>query len=170
MAEYDHINYMKDVATRLKEIAHIDDTNKKFHRVSSLFGLDEFIRTSRPPGIHLLIKDVFSFRKGYNEGRTTERQFYTYFLLKYKGKDYDENETIKRELRDTERKIFSKFKKDYNNDIHEDILFGLEKLDLGSFQAEEMTLIHTGYLGLMVTFSNEPILNIRYNANDWING
>jgi len=169
MTEYDHISYLQDIATNLKEIAHTVN-NPKFHRVSSLFGIEEFMSKGKKGGVHLLVKDVYSSRKGFNDGRVTERQYFTYFLLKYKGSNFDANETIKTELRSIERKIFAKYKKDYYNDIHEDITYGLQYLDLASFSAEDLTLIHTGYLGVMVTFSNEPIMDIRYDANDWLNG
>lgn len=168
MIEYDHLTYTKNIAETLKEIAHVDVTNVRWERVSGLFNLEEFIQKGKTPGVHLCCKDVFSARKSWKEGRVRERQYFTYFLFQYTGKSFDEREVVKRNLRSVERKIFSNYKKDYYSDSSDAVVYGLQELDLNTFITEELVLIGDGFLGLMVSFTNDPILEIRYDANDWI--
>lgn len=168
MTEYDHLTYTKNIAEKIKEIRHVDDTNIRWHRVSGLFNLEEFIQKGKKSGVQLCCKDVFSARKNWDDGRVRERQYFTYFLFQFTGKTFPEREAVKRNLRSVERKIYSKYKKDYYSDSSDAVVYGLQNLDLNTFITEELVLVGDGFLGLSVSFTNDPILEVRYDSNDWI--
>ncbi len=165
MATFDFIPYFRNVATSLKEILHTAN-NKKFHRVSALDEMEEFLANSRSNnGFNLIVQDKISGRldDGSASDNLIDRRFFTFYILKkVENANYDEAETIRKESQVIARKIMSKLFIDKRNRES-----GLLNLDRSSFYYDTIGPIAHGYFGIMCSFSLYNPAGIIYNSDDW---
>jgi hypothetical protein len=165
MATFDFITYFRNVATTLKDILHSAD-NQRFHRISSLPEMEEFLANSRSnSGYHLIVLDKPSGRldDSSNSDNLIDRKFYTFYILKnVANADYDEAETIRQQCLTSARKIMSKMFLDKRNSAN-----SLLDLDRSSIYYDTIGPIAHGYMGIMCSFSLYNSAGIIYDSDDW---
>lgn len=176
MRQFNFLNYMKDVAERLPEIAHVDNDRRRkaFYRAKSILNVDELLQNlTGSPDMVLVVEDSRMGRR-YAPRTSTKlnRQTYTFAVMKRqpKAQDLAADEICLDEIEAVVRKIESKLDHDcfYDQCHPGGELYGLRDLasDEG-YNETDFTLGPGSYIGIIVSFAVEQSANIRYNESDW---
>jgi len=112
----DIIDYTKDIAIRLKEISHVENTpQKSFFRVKTVANFEEVLTNLRYvkfPALVLLYDDSGQI-SGRNIDFTLNEKNFTWFIIKKaNANDFDAQDYINRDIDILWKKIFSKVKRD----------------------------------------------------------
>ncbi len=168
MEHYNHINYMLDCATRLKEIGHTTET-PKFFRVSSIGHLDELLSNLNKIEFPALMVDdntdgtVGDRNKSDNY---VDSPLFNFYIVKHvELEDHDARQTAKTDCKNIGFKILSKMARDKRK-----LLNGLTWLEFTNLPYQTIGPIGDNCFGVMFSFTVSNNANLFYNANDWING
>lgn len=174
--EYDHITYMRGIATTLKSVQHVegDETKKHFFRVSSVASMDELMQNlSGVSGFNLIVENI---RMGRLIDNTSENildnQSNVFMLLKQANNtDSDSVEQTKKDCEAEAWKILAKMRLDRRNDHKGDVAkTGLRNMDFSTVYYQTVGPICDNMYGFMVTFNIAPpaAAKLLFNANYWI--
>lgn len=169
MAQYNHINYMREVAEKSKDIGHTSNAIH-FHRVSGLMALEEFLDniSQMPAGFHLLVEEDLT--GGFSGAdNPLDHENYMFFLVKSIDiNDHDAREKVKRDCKDLVKKIIGRMRSHWytaNKGLSDD--YGLRNLDTDNIFYQTIGPIGIDSYGIEVRFSIIEKAGIIYNANDW---
>jgi len=170
MKNFDFINYMEDIATNLKEIAHGPE-NKRFYRMSSPNDLEEVmmnLQNAKVPALAII--DNIDGRYRSATANITNVPIFTFIIFeRLELGSHDHNETIKRSLKSLLSKIVSKMWKDKISDMDRETKLGLQRLELSNLEYRTIGPLIDNLIGLSITFSLEENENPIFNPNDWLN-
>jgi hypothetical protein len=167
---YNHINYMRDIATRLKEIQHTEN-DVRFHRMSDIYQIEELLArlsVSQMPAIGVV---------EHSDGRITDNTAdqvndQQYYVATVFGRstlfDHDAREQVKKDLKQIALKIMAKMKHDRNTDFNLETDHGLRHLDLKSISYRYLSALPDGIIALMISFVIEPTAQLAFNPDDWL--
>lgn len=168
MTTFNFIDYMLDIAVRLKELQHTE-TDKHFSRVSSIVGLEEYLSNmSFNTGWQLVVVDTRSgrFDDGSYSDNLMDNQLYTFYLVKsIDTNDFDAREDLIKDCEAIVRKILSKMFYDKRERLN-----GLLDLQRSSISYDTIGPIGNECHGLMVFFTVLDASDISYSATDWLDG
>jgi len=163
--EYNHLEYMENVATSLKEIAH-SSNHKAFATASGmglLEGLMEGITSLNLPCL-VAIDDVSSRLAENDTDSISEVPFYSFCILKVANtNDSLAQRKAMRECKVLVKKVISKLRTDRRNGVD-----GLKYFDTGSVLISGIGPVAGGYYGCSVSFSLLQPAGVVYNASDWL--
>lgn len=164
--EFDFIAYMRNVATKLKELQHTED-EKHFTRIKGISALEEFLQNQRNlEGIQLVAVANKTGRFTESGDNLLDQPYYSFFVLKMVTvNDFDAQELAVNECEAIIKKIFSKM---FREKIQPNSpLAGLQKASIS--YAQSGPWVH-GWHGMMASFTLLDYPGIIYNADDWIDG
>ena len=174
--DYNHVEYMRNIATRLKSIQHVegDETQKHFFRVSSITNMEELIQNiTGLSGYALVVEDMRMGRFIDNDSENLlDNQSNVFMLLKQA--DIVDAESRQKAISDCETecmKIIAKMFSDWRDDNRpKTIKTGLKNLDRNSFYYQTVGPVADNFYGVMYTFNIAPPLasKIVYDENDWL--
>jgi hypothetical protein len=171
MAEYNHIDYMKSVAEKLKEIGHTDQ-KPHFYRISGLLMLEEFLDkiTSVDSGFHLLAEeDLTGQLSGVDNPLDNEN--YLFFIVKHVDlNDHANRVKIKRDCKNIAKKIIARIRKHWhaaNAAIEINDTYGLRNFNTENIFYQTIGPIGDNCYGIEVRFSIIEKAGTIYNINDW---
>jgi hypothetical protein len=162
---YDHITYMEDCATRLKDLGHTAEV-PKFFRVSSLTQLDEVLANLTTMGQTVLI--VHDNTEGSIGDRNISNNYldspyYLFYIMKHVAlDDFDAKANAKKECKAIAIKIISKMLVDKSRSRS-----GLLFLDFTNIPYQGIGPVGDNYYGIMVSFTVADNAELIYNADDW---
>ena len=161
---FDFVNYMKNIATSLKELLDTEE-HKHFNRITSLLGLEEFLSNSHiVEGYQLLVLDKINGRlaDNSNSDNLLDRRLFTFYIFKnVQHYNFDQHQTAIQGCLSVAKKIESKMLKDKR-----DAANGLQYLDR-SFYYDTIGPFAQGWHGIMINFSVLDNAGIIYNPDDW---
>ena len=172
MAEFNFVDYFKNIAEKLKEIKHTT-ARPAFGRVSSVSQMEEFLMNQyKTAETVLLVQDDFTgrFDNSVNLENLLDNRFCVFFILKkVKSNDYDDRQAKVKVCKAILHKIFSKLLKDKKEDYNGSNTNGLADLDIGSPVYDTIGPIGDGFQGISVNFTLKETLidKLVYNADDW---
>ncbi len=168
--EFNFTEYMRDIAIKLKDIAHTAET-KKFHRISSIAKLEELLSSSSNAGYPALI--VVDNREGRyldrNSDNLLDSRYYSFYVIKnVANQDIAGREAAIKECETIIKKILGKFFNDMANDNRGiQPQTGLRNLNRDSITYYTIGPIGDNCFGIQVTFTMLQPTGIKYNADDW---
>lgn len=166
MEKFDFIPYMKDCATKLKDIAHTDD-NPKFFRVSGLAGLEEYMqRFTEAQYPALLVQDnqdgsIGDMNRSDNYLDNPYHVFYIVDRPEYGNAD--SSEATKKRCKAIGKKILAKMRRDKRNQAN-----GLAFMNFSNVPYQSIGPIGDQAVGVMFSFTVPDQSDMVYNADDWI--
>ncbi len=174
--DYNHVDYMRAIATNLVSIQHVegDDAQKHFFRVSSMMNMDELIQNlTGAGGYALIVEDIRMGKFIDNDSENLlDNKSCVFMLVKQADiADAASRETAQKDCEIECMKIFSKMFKDKRNDQRPEFpKTGLRNLDRNSIYYQTVGPLGDNFFGMMYTFNIAPPLasKIVYNANDWL--
>lgn len=168
---FDFSQYFRDIANRLKDIAHTDK-KRKFHRVSGITQLEELLHnltSTTDAGYQLVIEDNLDSRFFDNAKTLLDQQFYVFYVLKRCNvSDFDSIEKAKDGCKSVSKKIWSKMFRDYETDWRSGNTNGLRGFARGSIAVTTVGPLADQYWGLMCSFTVSDNPGIHYDAADWL--
>lgn len=176
MRQFNFLTYMKDVAERLPELAHVDNDRKRqaFYRSKSILDVGELQQNLTGSADMVLVVEESRMGRRYSPHFSTKlnRRTYTFAVLKRqpKSNDFGADQTCLDAIEDVVRKIESKLDHDcfYDNTHPGDELYGLrDLLSAEGYNETDFTLGPGSFIGIIVSFAIEDSANIRYNKSDW---
>jgi hypothetical protein len=166
---FDFIAYMRNVATKLKDIRHSSEQTR-FYRMSGIASLEEVLAKmthGRFPAI--VVEDSLEGRLvDQNSDNIQDREYYVFYIFdRVEFLNHDEREITKRKLRTIARKVKSKMLKDHLSDSNLQTSHGLINLEAGSITYRNVGPVGDNLIGLAVSFTILENPNIKYNPDDW---
>lgn len=123
MEEFSFIEYMRDIAIKLKDVGHIenDDKNRRFFRVSGIANIEEFLQNlTNVTGYCLMVEDIDDHTGNIfssNSQNWLDTQTYVYFVVKQVGLlDFDDKELILTGCKQVGLKIIAKIIQDWEQE------------------------------------------------------
>lgn len=176
MKQFDFIGYMKDVAERLPELAHVDGdkSHMAFYRSKSILNVDELAQnlTKAPDTVLVIEESRMGRRYAPRTSTKLNRRTYTFAVMKRQPKtsDLGADETVLDAVEAIVRKIESKLDHDcfYDQEHPGGEEYGLrDLLSAEGYNETDFTLCPGSFIGIIVSFAVEDKANIKYNASDW---
>jgi hypothetical protein len=170
---FDFTNYMRGIATKLKDIQHVegDKKNCRFYKIQEIEGWASVIQSIQDLNkINILVEDNAEGRLTYGNS-IHDVQVCTFFIVqKVKILDADDRERIKDDCKRIMIKILSKIYKDHlaDNQKAMHLRTGLANVDFDSWQYDTFGPVFDHYYGIQVVFSVTNGLNVKFNQDDWI--
>jgi hypothetical protein len=166
---FDFIAYMRNVATKLKDIRHSSEQTR-FYRMSGIASLEEVLAKmthGRFPAI--VVEDSLEGRLvDQNSDNIQDREYYVFYIFdRVEFLNHDEREITKRKLRTIARKVKSKMLKDHLSDSNLQTSHGLINLEAGSITYRNVGPVGDNLIGLAVSFTILENPNLKYNPDDW---
>jgi hypothetical protein len=173
MSKFNFTGYIHDIATKLKDVAHVDNDSarQRFYRVSSIQALEEFIQTLPEfKGFALAVEDNEEGNYLLNgAGTLFDDQHCGFFLLtKAKLMNAEDRGDKIREAELVMRKILSKIRKDYHTDNQLKSDIGLKTLDWNTVHYFSFGPVLDNCYGVYCNFILPTIQNFIYNEGDWL--
>jgi hypothetical protein len=172
---YNHVTYMRAIATKLKRIQHVegDDSQKHFFRVSSLANMEELIQNlTGVSGYALVVEDMRMGRFIDNDSENLlDNQSRVFMLIKQvNNADAASRENAIKDCETECMKIFAKMFVDRRNDYKFSLKTGLRNLDRNSIYYQTVGPLGDNMHGMMYTFNIMPALNseLVYDENEWL--
>lgn len=170
---FDFTAYMRQIATKLKEIQHVEGDVKKtrFYRVASLDTLDEMLQKINEAGrFNILVED--NAEGALVQGNALhDKQICSFFVFqKADLNNAADRERVKKECKTVMIKILSKIYADHLTDNNQPATnqIGLRNADFNSWQYNSFGPVLNNYYGVHTAFSVLNSINVKYNPNDWI--
>lgn len=165
MAQYDHIAYMLDCATRLKDIAHTEDT-PKFFRVSGLAGMEEYLQQlneAQYPALMVHDNTDGAIGDPNRSSNYLDNPYYVFYVIdRPEYGNADQSEAVKKKCKVIGKKILAKMLRDKTRGLK-----GLDFLDFSNIPYQTIGPIGDQAVGVMFSFSVREDANIIYDGNDW---
>lgn len=172
MKQFEFVNYMKEVATRLKSIGHTDD-NPHFFKVASLFHLDQLFENLNSAGFPALcVVDAPEGRLIDNESSNLlDLQYYYFFVINKAEID----NASSREAAITSslmivKQILSKMFRDkmaeQRNPFYANAA-GLKNLNRDNVSYRAVGPIADNCHGMWCSFTLTSGSDFKYNSDDW---
>lgn len=164
-AEFDFINYMREVAETLKEIQHTE-LEKHFNRVTSIAEMGEFLASMRDAkGYQMIVIDNMAGRfLDRSSDNLLVQPYHSLYILKHiPREDYDSRETAIKGCTAVVKKILSKMF--YDKRMMQN---GLTNLDRESITFNQAGPFGHNWHGLNFNFTVLDDPGIVYNAADWL--
>lgn len=172
---FDFVTYMRNIATHLKDIGHVEgiDKQRHFFRISSLANFDELlqcINTAQFPA--LIVEDSLTGKWiGPNNEQLMDEQSYSFMIIARPDSDSPaDRETLLKEMRAIYFKIVSKCLKDQRADK----LPTFPKTGMAYFNSDTLYYQTVGPLadgcwGIMASFTMDTCVakDIIYDSDDW---
>jgi len=162
---FDFITYMRDCATRMKDIGHTDAT-PRFFRVSGIGQLDEMLSSLSQMQFPALL--VHNNHDGSIGDRSTSNNYldtpyYVFYVVEHAPlDDFDAHETVKANCKAIGLKILARMVRNKR-----DMLYGLTFLDFRNITYQTIGPIGDNCYGTMFSFTVSDTANLVYNASDW---
>lgn len=170
---FEFVTYMKTIATKLKEIKHVDgdDEQKRFYRCTSLSEMEELLQNLTVVKFPaLIVHDTLegSLLDNDGSGFFDDQNYYFYVINNIAILDFDAKEKAVKDCKAIMRKIISKMRHDRNQDYRNTATkTGLKFLDTKSFTYFSVGPIGDNCFGIYCSFSMLEPDSINYNENDW---
>jgi hypothetical protein len=178
MEAFDFITYMRNIAIQLKDIAHVenDDKKQRFFRVSGIANLEEFLQNLTFMDGYVLIAEDGSDHTGNifssNTDNWLDTQSYVFFVAKHVDvEDADSKESVLNGCKAVGYKVLSKIVKDYyDENAGTKTRTAIYTWD-NRVNHQVVGPIGDNFFGIMyqLTFLPNIASKIVYNANDWVN-
>jgi len=163
--KFDFITYMRDCATRLKDIGH-SESSQKFFRISSLIQLDEVLgNLSEIAFPALLVHDNVEGTVGdiNISDNYLDSSFYVFYVIKHvEYGNYQQQEDAKADCKAIGLKILSRMLRDKKRGN-----LGLTFLQFANIPYQTVGPLGDNCFGVMFSFSVPDTANLIYNAEDW---
>lgn len=165
----DFIAYMRNVAVRLKDIAHTDD-QCRFYRMSGIASLEEVLAKmthGRFPAI--VVEDSFEGRLiDQDSSNILDREYYVFYIFdRVEFLNHDAREETKRKLRTISRKITSRMLRDHLSDYNLTTTHGLKNLEVSSIGYRNVGPVGDNLIGLAVSLTLLENPGLEYDPEDW---
>jgi hypothetical protein len=166
---FDFVTYMKDVATRLKEIQHTEKA-PRFFRVGGLSTLEELLlKATTAKDMILCVENNYEGKIGENQSSILDNMYHTFYIAKYAPvNDIDKIEQSKEDSKKALVKIWSKMFHDKLVDQQGGPKLGLRNLDKPSIYYRPIGPIGNGFYGMLCIFTNSEKPGAIYNEEDWL--
>lgn len=164
---YQHSEYMEAIAGNLKDIAHSRNhiAFAEASTISMFEGLGELSTTVNFPCL-VVIDDMASRLTDDRSDNLLDIPFYQFAILKQADiNDSASHRKAREDAKKIAKKILSKIfkdKREYKN--------GLNNIQRDGISFAAIGPVGDGAYGCLVTFTLQEPAEIKYNANDWING
>lgn len=166
---FNFIEYMRQVATRLKEIKHTDN-EVHFYRMSGPAGLEELLaKMTHGSFPAIAVEDNLEGRLiDLDSDNVFDREYYVFYVFdRIEFLNHDQREFIKRKLRSIARIIMSKMLKDCRSDINLETNFGLRNLEVSNISYRNIGPFGDGIIAMAVSFTVLEPPELLYSENDW---
>lgn len=169
---YDYVDYMENVAVKLKELRHTDDS-KKFYRISNITFLEELLQNLTDNGIKdyiLIVEDNMEGRFDDNSANAlSDDQYYSFYIAKnIELNNFDDRQAAIKQCMVIIKKIYSKMFRDRANDNKGALnQTGLRNLDRSKISYQTVGPFAENFHGIMTSFIVSPSAGIKYDENDW---
>lgn len=164
---YNHTEYMKAIATNLKDIGH--SSNHKAFAIAStinLFeGLNENLNSIHLPAL-VVIDDLSSRLTDNDSDNLLDIPFYQFVIIhKAKVNDAASQQEGRRMAKAIAKKVLSRMFLDKRKSIN-----GLTNIDRNNIMFDTVGPVGDGACGCLVSFSITEEAKIVYTKEDWIDG
>lgn len=162
---FDFITYMRDCATRLKDIGHTEET-PKFFRISGLAQLDEVLGNLSDMGFPALL--VHDNTEGIIADRATsdnylDSPYYVFYVVEHvEYGNYEKQEEAKETCKAIGLKILARMLRDKKRGN-----LGLTFLQFSNIPYQSIGPVGDNCHGVMFSFSVADTANLIYDTNDW---
>lgn len=171
---FNHITYLRDIATKLVAIQHTEDL-PRFHRVTGIGSLEELIiNMGHTTGYQLVVEDNLNGRFTNNQSQNwLNNQLFAFYVLKQTTEaDPADMETVKAGCLTIAKQILSKLKKDHLADHRVPLdlsVNNLCNLDTSSIRYSGIGPLGDHYYGIQIFFTVVDPSGIVYNESEWLN-
>lgn len=167
MASFNFLTYMLDCATRLKTIAHTNNT-KRFFRCSGIAGLEELLNQMTDVTGRVLV--VHNNQEGSvgdisRADNFLDSPYYVFYVLERVEdyNDFDAEELAKENCKAAGFKILSRMIREKRQGI-----LGLSFLDFTSIPYQNVGPVGLNFHGVMFSFTvTDGNSSLVYNKDDW---
>jgi len=166
---FDYIDYMRDVAERLKEIQH-SEAEKRFHRISGIFGLEEMLSNIiNMEGFQVMVNDTLEGRFISTDSALIDNPSFIFYVIHdLETNDFDTREITLGLCREIIKKIISKIYHDKETDSRNQTTYGLNYFRPETLRYTTVGPFGSKFYGIQVTFNIFEKGYVVYSDNDWI--